>query len=218
MDLESALKELENTKVEWKKISREGLDLDYSLLFPKRLADEIMTLLENDVEYYDGDLTKVKIFGKLCDIPRQQVAYGNEGLKYTFSGVTLPAKTWILPLKLIRDTISKLTAVEFNFVLVNRYRNGADHIGEHRDVEADLDLSAPIASISFGQCRDFILKHRDCRKKGNEKREVPKVKLELQHGSLLLMNPPTNQVWYHSLPPRKNANGVRINLTFRKIV
>ena len=43
------------------------------------------------------------------------------------------------------------------------------------------------------------------------------VKLLLEHGYLLMMNPPTNKVWYHSLPPRKNCLGVRVNLTFRKM-
>lgn len=42
------------------------------------------------------------------------------------------------------------------------------------------------------------------------------VKVELQHGSLLMMNPPTNKIWYHSLPVKKSAVGVRINMTFRK--
>lgn len=43
------------------------------------------------------------------------------------------------------------------------------------------------------------------------------VKIDLQHGSLLLMNTPTNAYWYHSIPVRKSAPGVRINLTFRKL-
>lgn len=42
--------------------------------------------------------------------------------------------------------------------------------------------------------------------------------MTLEHGSLLLMNPPTNQVWYHSLPPRKACPGVRVNLTFRRML
>jgi alpha-ketoglutarate-dependent dioxygenase alkB family protein 2 len=80
-----------------------------------------------------------------------------------------------------------------------------------------LDKNTPIASLSFGQQRLFVLKHQDARKKGTAKRNVPPVKVELQHGSLLLMNPPTNSYWYHSLPPKKSAPGVRINMTFRKI-
>lgn len=123
----------------------------------------------------------MKVFGKWHDVPRQQVAYGEDGLQYHFSGVTLPAKPWTESLKLLRDFISKITQVDYNFVLVNRlvtflvniiwwfyvrrYRNGLDHIGEHRDGEAELDPTAPIASVSLGQHRNFVLKHSECRGK-----------------------------------------------------
>lgn len=46
-------------------------------------------------------------------------------------------------------------------------------MGEHRDNEPELDSAAPIASISFGQQRTFVLKHRDARKTGNDKRPIP---------------------------------------------
>ncbi|KAJ8930727.1 hypothetical protein NQ314_016456, partial [Rhamnusium bicolor] len=159
----------------------------------------------------------VKVFGKWHEIPRQQVAYGDEGLKYTFSGITLPAKPWTPLLNDIRNLLFEVTGFRYNFVLVNRYRNGNDHIGEHRDGEKELDKNIPIASLSLGQKRTFVVKHGDARKKGPDKRDIPSVKIDLEHGSLLLMNPPTNEYWYHSLPPRKSAPGVRINMTFRKI-
>lgn len=54
-----------------------------------------------------------------------------------------------------------------------RYRNGSDHIGEHRDNEPDMDENVPIASLSLGQQREFVLKHGDVRKKGAQKRSVP---------------------------------------------
>lgn len=214
-DLETAL---ENAATEWVKTEKEGLDLDYCLLVPKPTADELFSSLEDTVQYYDGRLTKVRVFGRWHQIPRQQVAYGDEGLNYTFSGVTIPAKPWIEPLKAVKNCLLKFTGYDYNFVLVNRYRNGSDHIGEHKDGEAELDPEVPIASLSLGQQRQFVLKHESCRKKGLENRNIPHVKIDLQHGSLLLMNPPTNKYWYHSLPPRKSANGVRINLTFRKII
>lgn len=60
------------------------------------------------------------MFGKYHEIPRQQVAFGDEGLKYTFSGVTVPAKRWIEPIKATRDLIASLTGYNYNFVLVNK--------------------------------------------------------------------------------------------------
>lgn len=53
-----------------------------------------------------------------------------------------------------------------------RYRDGNDHIGEHKDNETELDKNTPIASLSLGQQRLFVLKHQDCRKKGSEKRNI----------------------------------------------
>lgn len=54
-----------------------------------------------------------------------------------------------------------------------RYRNGTDHMGEHRDNEPELDPTVPIASISLGQERTFVLKHRDARKPGKDKKPIP---------------------------------------------
>lgn len=106
---------------------------------------------------------------------------------------------------------------KFNFVLVNRYNDGNDHMGEHRDDEADLVPKSAIASVSVGQARDFIFRHRDARGSG-AKRKIDPVKFELSHGSLLIMNHPTNVYWFHSLPVRKKVICPRINLTFRQMV
>lgn len=102
-------------------------------------------------------------------------------------------------------------------VCMHRYRNGSDNMGEHRDDEQELDSQTPIASVSLGQHRDFIFRHKDSRGK-TAFRNIDKIKLVLGNGSLLLMNSPTNKYWYHSLPQRKKLPGVRINLTFRQII
>ncbi|XP_010597211.3 DNA oxidative demethylase ALKBH2 isoform X2 [Loxodonta africana] len=134
-----------------------------------------------------------------------------------FTGLTLSPKPWIPVLERVRDRVSQLTGHTFNFVLVNRYKDGRDHIGEHRDDERELDPRIPIASVSFGACRDFFFRHKDSRGKRPSQR-VDMVRLQLAHGSLLLMKPPTNTHWYHSLPVRKKILAPRVNLTFRKIL
>ncbi|XP_070204502.1 DNA oxidative demethylase ALKBH2-like [Littorina saxatilis] len=156
------------------------------------------------------------MFGKWVDIPRKQSAYGEPGLSYTFSGNTVPARPWIPSLTCIRDRISALSGFDFNFVLVNRYKDGCDYMGEHKDDEKDLADGHPIASLSLGQPRDFYFKHQDSRGK-KATRKMDTVKLVLEHGGLLLMNPPTNRFWYHALPKRTRLSDVRINLTFRKM-
>lgn len=99
-----------------------------------------------------------------------------------------------------------------------RYKDGRDHIGEHQDDEKDLEPDAPIASLSLGSTRDFIFRHKSVKQKLKyQPPNTDKLKIELKHGTLLVMNHPTNSHWYHSLPVRKTVVGVRINMTFRKI-
>ncbi|KAK1160116.1 DNA oxidative demethylase ALKBH2-like [Acipenser oxyrinchus oxyrinchus] len=201
----------------WKKIEAEGLDCDYTLLFHRLQADSHFQQLEKEVEYFSGDLAKVQVFGKFHNIPRKQATYGDPGLNYSFSGVKLMARPWTPVLEIIRDQITKATGHTFNFVLVNRYKDGNDHIGEHQDDERELDPACPIAAVSFGAVRDLVFRHQEARGK-NAARKIEPVKVALQHGSLLLMNWPTNVNWYHSLPVRKKVLTPRISLTFRRVI
>ncbi|KAF7279816.1 hypothetical protein GWI33_006699 [Rhynchophorus ferrugineus] len=204
--------------LKWRKITQEGLDVDYTMLFSRSLSDMIMKNLDETVEYYTGKLAQVKVFGKLHPIPRLQAAYGDPEVRYEFSGISLMAKPWLPVLKLLRDVVENATGFHYNFVLINKYRDGNDHIGEHRDNEKEIDKKTPIASLTLGQQRTFVFRHGEARLKGKLKRALASVKIELECGSLLLMNPPTNKYWYHSLPPRKKLTGARINLTFRNVV
>ncbi len=49
-----------------------------------------------------------------------QAAYSDEGITYSFSGLTMPTKNWIPLLSQLQDIVSKLTGFNYNFVLVNR--------------------------------------------------------------------------------------------------
>lgn len=60
IDLEEAIQDVARKKVEWRKTAAEGLDVDYALLLPRSLADELMSRLQQEVEYFDGELSKVK--------------------------------------------------------------------------------------------------------------------------------------------------------------
>ncbi|KAJ8722997.1 hypothetical protein PYW07_004177 [Mythimna separata] len=167
------LKEIDLKTVNWKSIKQDGLDIEYAVPISKVIASQIFEELESTLEYFTGDLSKIKVFGKIYPLPRQQVAYGDSGITYTYSGVTVPALPWPAPVLALRDFLVALKGIKYDFVLVNKYRNGNDHMGEHRDNEPELDPTYPIASISFGQERTFVLKHRDARKPGKDKKPIP---------------------------------------------
>ena len=199
-------------EVVWKTICRDDLLVRYSVIFPSNLCSKYLRNLEKEINYLSGDMSKVKVFGKWHDIPRKHTAYGEAGIKYTYSGVTVLAKPWTETLLLIKNRVEELTCVSYNFVLVNRYADGNDRMGFHKDDEKELDMSVPIASVSLGAARDFIFKHQD------PQAGIPNEKILLENGMLLLMEGKTNECWYHGLPARKRCSSLRINLTFRKIV
>ncbi|SFD30425.1 2OG-Fe(II) oxygenase superfamily protein [Algibacter pectinivorans] len=112
-------------------------------------------------------------------------------------------------LLLIKSKIESHLKVKFTSCLANLYRDGNDSNGWHADNEKDLGKNPIIASVSFGAERVFNLKH-----KGDKSL---KAKLNLQHGSLLLMQGSTQDNWLHQIPKTKKITEKRINLTFRII-
>ncbi|KAI8499296.1 Alpha-ketoglutarate-dependent dioxygenase alkB 2 [Branchiostoma belcheri] len=158
--------------LQWQKLRGENFNCDYTVLYRPSVASTLFQACEEEFVYNTGDLARVQIFGKYRDIPRKQVAFGDPGLSYRFSGVEIPAKPWSPLLRTIKDRIQEVTGQEFNFVLINRYKDGLDYIGEHRDDEEGLVQNAPIASLSLGQKRDFIFKHCDARGKNKKRSEV----------------------------------------------
>ena len=148
------------------------------------------------------------IYGKLVNIPRLQAWYGDDGLDYTYSGLTMKTKPWLPILTELRHLVSEKAGIEFNAVLANLYRDGNDTVGWHSDDEPELGDEPVIASLSFGDERNFNLKHKNA----GEKLTIP-----LKSGSLLIMAGETQAAWQHCLPRTKKIKQARINLTFRQI-
>jgi len=155
------------------------------------------------------DLQKsvVKIFGKEYKTSRTMCSFGDEGVSYKFNGNVHEARPYGQCITSIKNVVEELVGCKFNFCLVNHYTNGSEGIGPHRDNEPGLDPNSPIVSVSFGAARDFVFK-----RKGYQN-----YAMLLQHGMVVSMDPPTNELWKHTLPMRANCNDARINLTFRKM-
>jgi len=203
------------------KIKSDNLDCDYGTVYSSDEALHYLQKCEEELTYFTGQLSKVFVFGKWHNIPRKQVAFGDDGLTYKYSNNIVPALRWTPLLRRIKEDVEAASGHSFNFVLINRYADGADHMGEHKDDEEELVKGSPIASLSLGQSRDFVFRHQDARVKKPGLSQAPSsVKVKLESGSLLLMNFPTNDFWYHSLPKRsvKMAPSVRVNMTFRKMI
>jgi alkylated DNA repair dioxygenase AlkB len=154
---------------------------------------------------------RILVWGKMHLQPRLVAWYGDRGSDYTYSGITLTPLPWTDLLLEIKSRIETASAASFNSVLLNYYRDNRDSMGFHSDDEPELGLRPVIASLSLGEERTLILKHK------LNKLAKP-VRLKLASNSLLLMKGETQNYWTHGIAKESRPCGPRINLTFRRIV
>lgn len=152
----------------------------------------------------------IKVFGKVHAQPRLTALYGDEGKSYSYSNIKMQPHSWNPILQNLKLKAEAVSATEFTTVLLNLYRDGKDSNGWHADNEKELGTNPVIASLSFGADRYFHLQHN------NDKNL--KLKILLEHGSLLVMKGTTQHFWKHQIPKTAKPIGSRINLTFRSIV
>ena len=170
-------------------------------------ADSIFKQLLNEIPWQQDD---IKVYGKVYAQPRLTALFGNDGKPYSYSNIKMQPHPWNLILQKMKFQIENVIAENFTTVLLNLYRNGKDSNGWHADNEKELGINPVIASLSFGEERYFHLQH-------NTDKEL-KLKILLEHGSLLIMKGTTQHFWKHQIPKTAKPIGNRINLTFRKIV
>src|SRR5215468_8369051 len=129
------------------------------------------------------------IYGRDMPMPRLIAMYGPVG--YRYSGVVHPPRPLTARLEEIRAVVEAASDVTFNSVLANLYRDGRDSVGWHRDSDYAHGGQPAIASVSFGAVRRFQL-----RADGGRSRAA----IDLESGSLLLMQGEAVDRWWHCVP------------------
>lgn len=170
-------------------------------------ADNFFKTLLDELQW---EQYNIKIFGKSIPQPRLTALYAETDEPYTYSGLRLMPHPFTKELIDIRRRIEDVNQEKFTHCLANLYRNGRDSMGLHADDEKELGENPVIASVSLGETRTFRLKHK-------YKKEL-KLILDLEPGSLLIMQGSTQHFWKHELPKTLKEKGPRINLTFRRIL
>ena len=169
-------------------------------------SNRLYTSLLNSVSWAADE---IKMFGKLVTTARKVAWVGDPECRYTYSGILKEPQGWTKELLHMKHLLEGATGYAYNSCLLNLYHNGDEGMGWHSDDEKELDSTAPIASVSLGARRKFAFRHKQ------DKTTVP---VFLEHGSLLVMYPPIQEHWHHSLLKTKTVTDPRINLTFRKIL
>jgi alkylated DNA repair dioxygenase AlkB len=174
--------------------------------FDNSESDRIFKTLLETIEWKQD---KIMMYGKELTLPRLSAWYGDNNKPYTYSGLTLNPLPWTDELLQIKEKIEAEAKVKFSSVLLNRYRDGQDHVGWHTDAEKELGKNPVIGSVNFGATRKFQLRRIDDHKE--------KFEIELKHGTFLVMQGSTQHFWQHQVPKTVIKIGERLNLTFRVI-
>nr|WP_321224727.1 alpha-ketoglutarate-dependent dioxygenase AlkB [uncultured Psychroserpens sp.] len=170
-------------------------------------ANHYFKILKTCTNWQQDDIT---LFGKTYKQPRLTALYANNSRPYRYSNITMKPTIFTQELQQIKQDIELEINHKFTSVLLNLYRDGNDSNGWHADNEKELGKNPVIASLSFGAIRPFHFKHRHIKEQRH--------KINLNHGSLLIMKGEMQHYWLHQIAKTKKPIGERLNLTFRTIM
>ena len=164
-------------------------------------ADGLLKVLRDEIAWEQHAVT---LYGRTTLTPRLTAWIGDSA--YRYSGIVNEPAPWPEALTEVRDRLRRELGVDFNSCLANLYRDGTDSMGYHRDNEPELGPRPTIASVSLGDRRRFLLRHR---------RTGERWSWDLGHGDLLVMRDESQSDYAHAVPKTSRAVGPRMNLTFR---
>lgn len=113
-------------------------------------------------------------------------------------------------LQTIRERVEPLTGVTIQRIGLNFYRDERDSVAWHNDRIAEYGTAPTIALVSFGATRRMLL-----RTKASAPRRRS-LQIDLEPGSLLLMQGASQLYWEHSIPKERRPLGPRISVALRK--
>lgn len=187
-------------------LKADGTATYVSNFLPTDAAD---TLLHQALEQISWQKLSTTVFGQTHAVPRLSAWFSEVDRSYSYSGCCHKSQPMPRFVRQLQQSIVGYTRCPFNSVLVNLYKDGEHCVGWHADNEPELDSNQPIASLSVGVVRDFRFRHRL-----NKQRTVT---ISSEHGSLLMMYPPIQEFWEHTLPRRTKSKLPRVNFSFRTI-
>ena len=103
--------------------------------------------------------------------------------------------------------VNEALEVPFNSVGLNLYRDGRDSVAPHNDHLYDIVNGFPIALLSLGATRRMTIRAKEPPRRS--------VHIDLEPGSLLVMDYATQLHYTHGVPKTNGPVGERISLAFR---
>ena len=191
-----------------------------ALLFPAGTEPMVLVAERGDVTYRPGYLAPDEatalleelrattrfvadermMYGRRVAVPRETAGRG-EGM----------AQPWTPGLLAVKARLEETIGTGFDYVFVNRYRDGRDSVAWHGDHDGTGDPRRVVASVSLGATREFDLRPK--RESGLRPRTIA---VDVAHGDLIVMAGETQRMWEHRVRKDPRVHDERINLTFRQ--
>jgi alkylated DNA repair dioxygenase AlkB len=149
----------------------------------------------------------VKMYGKEIVTPRLTAWFSDPADSYPLTAYEADPFPWTPELLLIKERVEALAGIAFTGVLLNYYRNGNDSVAWHSDNDGIAGKNRIVASVSFGQARNFDIRKTDD--------HSIKYSVLLENGSYLLMKGDLQEQWQHRIAKSARPMKPRVNLTFR---
>jgi alkylated DNA repair dioxygenase AlkB len=136
------------------------------------------------------------MYDRRVDVPRLVAYYESE----SFPPV----------LEEIRGRVEPHAGVRIERIGLNFYRDERDSVAWHNDRIAEFGTAPTIALVSFGATRRMLLRTKPS---APRKRSLS---LDLEPGSLLVMQGASQLFWDHSIPKERRPTGPRISVALRR--
>ena len=190
-----------------------GADCD-AVLYERSFEEHSPTIIAACSEAQAGLESRPEIFvhGKPVRQPRDVGFFSDESAGYHYSRRVAKAKPLTPALRLLLQIVNCIYAMDWNGMLINRYNDGDDSIGDHNDSEKGIDMRRGVLTLSFGVPRTFRIRDYVPGKVGPIKYDATTKSCF----ALRMAGSSFQKRYTHGIPKRANVGGRRFSITFRR--
>ena len=174
------------------------------------LCEEYRELIKNCIKEVKDELLikpPIQLYGKTVYQQRSIGFFSDESIGYYYSGQLANAKPLQQHSFELMKIINSRFSTKYNGILVNKYDDGNNYIGDHSDDEKNLDKGGVIA-ISYGAVRKFRIREKLSKK---IIMDIPTTS-----NSIIHMGGDFQKEFTHGIPVEKKVKDERYSFTFRK--
>jgi len=157
-------------------------------------AEAWFSALRNGVEWRSE---RRMMYDREVDVPRLMSSFRLDPASPSTPDAILDASRLVI----------EATAVPFNSVGLNLYRDGRDSVAPHNDHLNEIRRGCPIALVSLGATRRMTIRAKEAPRRA--------LNIDLEAGSLFVMDYLTQLHYTHGVPKTSEPVGERISLAFR---